>query len=293
MLKNSHGIITFNTDIIMEKNDVKVNECYNLRQNQINLCRVIALKEISENIFVIYENIDSNTYDIISIDEFNKMRLEAINSDEFDLDKELRKVNPVRALTSGMITKDYIDRKVYITNSEADVKEWVIADVNHDGTKGTVDLFPVEVLKTDMQFDPVSQLYGISDLRSWLNGKFYNGFSDEVRDAITYQQTLSNGEILLDKVKCPSLTELGINCNRYLIKEGSIYPIFGNKTKCDANELSIFKDKNKNSTRYWTRSRNTNYSTGVWGVYYNGYCNATGYYCNSYAVVACIRFKKS
>ena len=202
---NNHNIITFDTDI-MEKNGIKVNGCYDLRLQQINSCKVITLKEINGETFVAYENIDRNTYDIVSIDEFNKMRSGETSGDGFDLDKELAKVNPVRALTSGKITKDCIGRMVRLTNSEADTDEWIIANVNHDGTEGAVDLFPAKVLKTDMQFDTTSQLYSLSDLRSWLNDDLYHGFATEVQNAIVDQQILSNGEILEDKVKCPSLT---------------------------------------------------------------------------------------
>lgn len=289
MSKNNHGIITFDTDI-MEKNDIKVNECYDLRLQQINLCRVIAFKEINGDTFVVYENIDRNTYDIVSIDKFNKMRSGEISSDEFDIDKELEKVNPVRALTSGKITKDYIGRMVRLTNSEADTEEWIIADVNHNSTEGTVDLFPAKILKTNMQFSTASQLYSLSDLRDWLNDKFYNGFTEDVRNAIVDQQFLSNGEILKDKVKCPSLIELGIKYD-YLIKEGSIYPIFGDEVKYNVNKSSIFKNNNGNGVHYWTRSRYTGNSNRVWIVYYSGYCGGFGY-SNYNAVVACIRFGK-
>lgn len=290
MPKIIYNGVAFNTDI-MEKDGVKINEHYDLQSQQINSCRVIMLKEIDGETFVAYENIDRNICDIVSIDEFNKMRSGETSSDEFDLDKELGKVNPVRALTSGKITKDYIGRMVRLTNSEVDTEEWIIANVNHDSTEGTVDLFPAKVLKTDMQFDTTSQLYSLSDLRYWLNDEFYNGFTEEIRNAIVDQQILSNGEILEDKVKCPSLTELGISYD-YLINEGSMYPIFGDEIKYGVNISSIFKDKNGNSMRYWTRSRRTNYSYYVWFVNNNGYCLYNN--CNySGAVVACIRFKKS
>ena len=49
-------------------------------------------------------------------------------------------MNPVKALTSGKITKNDIGKTVYISNSNMICQEWVIADINHDDTEGTVDL---------------------------------------------------------------------------------------------------------------------------------------------------------
>lgn len=213
-------------------------------------------------------------------------------TDEFDLDEELKKVNPIKALKSGKITKDYIGRIVHITNSNSPCQEWKIADVNHDGTTGTVDLFPVCFLNEDrIKFDSSSQNYGSSDLRSWLNCEFYDGFTDEVKEAMVKQTFMSNGEILKDKVKCPSLVELGLGlrCDGRSIDEGSMYPIFGDAI-IRPNKAAIYKAKDDGETySYHTRSRYIGNSNYVWNVGNNGYCGSD-YYSYSYYVVACIRF---
>ena len=166
--------------------------------------------------------------------------------------------------------------------------------MNHDGTTGTVDLFPKYLLENITRvFDNNTQYYKNSSLRTWLTTTFYNGFTTEVQNAIKVQSFPSNGETLNDKVKCPSLNEVG--CNKiyesYVIAEGTIYPIFGTQ-QLRPNNLAIYKCTSGDTMNYWTRSRYTDNSSGVWIVNYDGYCSSHNFH-NSIAVVACIRFKKS
>ena len=168
--------------------------------------------------------------------------------------------------------------------------------MNHDGTTGTVDLFPKYLLEnTTRIFDINTQYYKNSylSLRTWLTTTFYNGFTTEVQNAIKVQSFPSNGETLNDKVKCPSLNEIGCrdsSVTPYCIEEGTIYPIFGTQ-QLRPNNLAIYKYTSGNTMHYWTRSRNTGNSHGVWYVDNSGYCNNLDYgYGRSLAVVACIRF---
>ena len=217
--------------------------------------------------------------------------------ESFNLDTDLGNVNPVKALTSGKITSDYIGKTVYLSNSAADCQEWRIADVNHDSTVGTVDLFPKFTIGSSVFRDTSSgnpkngEYYKSSTLRTWLNGDFYNGFTDEIKNAMKIQSFPSNYETLSDKVKCPSLNEVGCTASsktyqKYIISEGVIYPIFGTGVLFP-NTLAVFMRTDGATVHYWTRSRHT--APGSWyvdgqGCSYNYSYNSTCY------VVACIRF---
>lgn len=214
-----------------------------------------------------------------------------IYSSKIDIDKELANANPVKALTSGQFTTADIGKTVYLSNSAITCQEWRIADVNHDSTTGTVDLFPKYTLANDTRvFDNSTQIYANSSLRTYLTGTVYNGFTSEVQSALKVQNFPSNGITLSDKVKCPSLNEVG--CNKgyesYVIAEGTIYPIFGTQ-QLRPNNLAIYKTPAGNTCWYWTRSRYTGNSYSVWSVSYNGNCSNFNY-SSSGCVVACLRF---
>ena len=215
--------------------------------------------------------------------------------ESFNLDTDLGNVNPVKALTSGKITSDYIGKTVYLSNSAADCQEWRIADVNHDGTYGTVDLFPKYVLQnTARAFDSSTQYYKKSSLRTWLNGDFYNGFTNEIKNAMKVQNFPSNEETLSDKVKCPSLNEVG--CNDSMSNctvEGAIYPIFGTQQLRPNNLAKFIKANGGAIYNLWTRSRYTYPGEGdrVWTVANDGRCySSITIRNNGCSVIACIRF---
>ena len=219
----------------------------------------------------------------------------------FNLDNELANVNPVKALTSGKITKNDIGKTVYLSNTCTSNQEWRIADINHDNTTGTVDLFPKYIIDNNVRavkFHENSQYYKKSDLRTYLNDTIYNGFTDEVKNAMKVQNFPSNGETLSDKVKCPSVDELGLNyrSNRNVIVEGTIYPIFGTQQlQSGTNSLAIFELYNSASTnadcQYWTRSRyyiSNDTSSDVFEAK-SGFARYRS--CSAYSYpVACIRF---
>ena len=192
--------------------------------------------------------------------------------ESFNLDKELTQVNPVAALTSGKIRKSDIGKTVYLSNSfNAACQEWQIADINRDGTIGTVDLVSKYVLHDGSMWsfdDDGSSIitYRSSKARKTVND-FYNYFTDQVKNAIKTQQVVSNGSYYEDKVRMPSLTEVGCRCysngttngiDNYMPAEGTIYPIFGN-TQVWKNSLAI---RNKSGvyngyagpTSYWVRT---------------------------------------
>lgn len=225
--------------------------------------------------------------------------LNQVYSSRINIDQEIANANPVKALTSGQFTTADIGKTVYLSNSAVTCQEWRVADVNHDGTSGTVDLFPKYTLTTEyMVFSNSSQYYANSNIRTWLNGTVLGGFTAEIQSAMKVQNFPSNGATLSDKVKCPSLDEVG--CHNasaitsdyggdYVIAEGTIYPIFGTQQLRPNSSAIYSRPNNGGTTWYWTRSRYTNSSYYVWYVNSNGYCDGNGYI-SSYDVVACIRF---
>ena len=136
-------------------------------------------------------------------------------------------------------------------------QEWKIEDINHDGTSGTVDLFPKYVFsadrytQTNVVFNSANNSnYAASNLRAWLNSTIYNGFADEVKTAMKVQAVASNGTILYDKIKCPSATELGIVSDSYpIVAEGTAYP-FGRGSYW----TRIYYTASMAACSYWTRS---------------------------------------
>ena len=165
----------------------------------------------------------------------------------FNLDKEITKVNPIKALISGKFTKDYIGKTIYLSNSASSCQEWLIADIDHDGTNGTVDLFPKYVLCSTERLQGGTSLYylQIKPMLNILNRTIYNGFTSEIKSAMLdiptpyYAYYVSGGsnpvvQYINHKIKIPSCPELGIQAwsteNSSLAVyyiNNNIYPLFG------------------------------------------------------------------
>ena len=202
--------------------------------------------------------------------------------------QELSKPDPVEILTSGKITKDYIGFPVTLTNTVAQCQEWVIADINHDDTSGTVDLFP-KYLLTVAGSVLGNKNYALSSLRAYINSTLYNGFNSEIKDAMINQEFAVNGIVYSDKIKCPSLDEIGCSiADTGCIADGTIYPIFGDEylvtNSLAAYRLNYFGDNRS----YWTRSYSIN---SAHGVNKNGRAYPYGYNEEKY-IVGIIRFGK-
>ena len=247
-----------------------------------------------------------------------------VYSSKVDIDKELTKVNPIKALASGLFTTADIGKTVYLSNSLTVCQEWRIAGINHDGTSGTVDLISkYTLLGVGNEITYVSTYnnsytrYEDSNVRSKLLS-IYNGFSSEIQNASvdTTTQTSSwnsNGggyiySVIHDKIKAPSCTELGVATDYYpSLSEGSAYEIFGGKISTTysngrCNPLAIMRSityknnaddpyiSNRWAVRYWTRTYYT------WCMSTNGESQSmnnnsiTG--SSKYDIVAIIRFGK-
>ena len=202
----------------------------------------------------------------------------------------MTKVNPVKALTSGQFTTADIGKTVYISNSVAATQEWRIADVNYDSTTGTVDLFPKYILtNTGIGFG-AGNYYKGSSLRTWLNGELYGGFVEEIKNAMKVQSIESGTDILNDKVKCPSLMELGLHFHinsSSKDKYGQIYPLFGTE-QLSRNVLAVYKTIDDAPVIFWSRTYYYGGSCQTYGVY-NGVITDNSYANKQRYIVACIR----
>ena len=212
----------------------------------------------------------------------------------FNIDEELGKVNPVALLTSGKITSNDIGKTVYLSNSRVKCQEWIIADINHDGTSGTVDLFSKYLLGSKSHYKTNNNSYYIeSDLDNYLELDVYSGFATEVRNALNNMTVeLYNNTTIQRHIVAPSLLEVGNDCtdNIYQSYSGTLYPIFS--PACNPNPKSIFSmpDGSQND-QYWTRTRYDYANVCI--IDYKGECSDWG--CDSSYmahVVARIRFTK-
>ena len=188
-----------------------------------------------------------------------------------DVDRGLTKVNPIRTLKSGKFTKDDIGKTVYLSNSSSQCQEWVIADVNHDDEDGSVDLFPKYVLvETVPDITYGTQItYFTTKLRRYLNDIFIYGFTDDVRNSLSYLEykyvnTTSKKDVTMsDKIKPPTQLEVGVYSSGYSSLEkyypSKIYPYFGS-TAINTNTKAIVKNISNTPVAYCLRTMNSSYS---------------------------------
>lgn len=180
-----------------------------------------------------------------------------------------------------------IGKIIFLENKETVCNEWIIAGVDNDGAY----LIPrcVISLEGGIRFGDTNR-YKDSELRSWLNNEFYNGFSDIIKPSIKTDFVETNGEMLGSKVKCLSVYELGFIIRGgfgidYPLFEGNPLPIFCNNMSV-GNPLDCNRIDSRNVT-YWTRSR-CDGDSHVMCVNPNGELAVMD--CNAHnAVVACIK----
>ena len=122
---------------------------------------------------------------------------------------------------------------MYLSNSVSNCQEWRIAGINHDNTSGTIDLISKYAVKTNIAWN--STAFINSNVRKWLNGDMLGGFDSSIRDIMKYikydgsSSTTYKADSMQDKIKCPSIYELGFNTGgigQYYPPLGSPYPVF-------------------------------------------------------------------
>lgn len=207
--------------------------------------------------------------------------------DMFDENHIATEANFIQLLKHGVYDSKYIGYKVQLSNSaQYNNGTWIIADVNHDsantGQTNCYDLISVDCINPGSSFGS-SQNWRNSNMRTWLNGTFYNGLSSDIKSRIINIKYNSQGTWYNDdKIIMPSCTELNYS-NSYAEIEGIAYPIFTNNNSRIKNQFGT------TSTYYWwTRSRSTHYSSYVWRVGTDGSLSYS-YYTDSRYVVPTLR----
>ena len=185
---------------------------------------------------------------------------------------------------------------MYLSNSAIKCQEWVIADVNHDGTSGTVDLFSKTLLHGPNDgginfsyYGSETNIYNGSKLDDYAESTVYNGFATEVRNALNYMNVASNGETIQRHVVVPSFTEFGGG----IIEEGTVYSMYNaySESRGGTPVWIPFADGGYyDNAHYWTRSK---YNGGVAFARFNDrFSDGDKFYLNISTVVR-IRFAKA
>lgn len=162
--------------------------------------------------------------------------------------------------------------EITLPNSLGTTNVWVVADVNHDNTTGTVDLVAKNLIQ-DSTTNAYSTnggiwgptfIYSNSTIRNWLINTYITGFSSAIQSALktmnvdNVDDTGSNIKTTKDKIKLLSCTELRFNPSSMMpsTAEGSAYPIFSYGTGSAANTKRVkYKADGTTASWYWTRTR--------------------------------------
>ena len=119
---------------------------------------------------------------------------------------------------------------VSLQNTQTTTELWVVADRNHDGVYGTVDLVPYNSGIVIKDFDDSNSPYPTSDIRTWLITTFKSGFSTDIQNILKPMSVYTNtttGNTTSDKVKLLSALEVHLTSETEgLNKEGASYPLF-------------------------------------------------------------------
>ena len=177
-----------------------------------------------------------------------------------------------------------------ITLSNTYCSTYEVIGVNHDGTSGTVDIM-AHTQVGNQQFGS-SQVYSSSSIRTWINGTYFNAFSDNIRNAAKTMSVVTNGSATAnDKVKLLSMTEIGATNTYAPTGEGSLYTgVFTPNPSSTATTNRWRVAGTYGNTRYyWLRSRSTYGTTDVWYVRSDGNCNRTSH-TGTFGVLPVLRF---
>lgn len=227
---------------------------------------------------------------------------------------------------AGISLSDYRNKlvgKIVTLNNSADTRtylpgQYIIADINHQDmyqystsyTLNTIDLIATNSVIANRTFSNTSPLgqWSTSDIRTWLNGDFKNGFDTEIK-ALMSQMIVESyygtgnqvGGITdaannntTDYVKLLSYTEL--NCSTFhqfmSAREGTPYSDIFTSGTYNSSNTSRVKGSNTSSSgnQWWTRSINSADTADAYYVKTEGNMGGDhGYY--SYGVVPVLRLK--
>lgn len=160
--------------------------------------------------------------------------------ESFNVDRELTKIDPVDILQSGKITKKDIGKTVYLSNSVITCQEWQIADVDHAGISGTVDLISKYCIGDDTvnggnyylgyryMYDSVLSSGSFLELRSdigpspnWIFSKFSTSVQNALEDID--KRTINGKNAGGYKMKIPTAMNLGFTKSSYIHNKNTYY----------------------------------------------------------------------
>jgi hypothetical protein len=176
----------------------------------------------------------------------------------------------IQLLQHGVYDSKYIGYKVQLGNSvDYNNGLWVIADVNHDsentGQTDCYDLISENCFHYGV-FNSSNNKWRSSNVRTWLNDTFYNGFSSNLKNRLMNPKYKTQSIWYTDDyVIIPSYKEVNGGTSTAQDNEGVAYPIF-------TDNASRIKYQSGTSTAkgWWIRSRYTSSSGSVWNVNSNG-----------------------
>lgn len=204
------------------------------------------------------------------------------NDDEFTQDEF------IAACGLGLQSQMKIGAIIHLNNTLCNT--YRIIGVNHDNTTGTIDVMPTTQV-ANMQFSNNNQYWANSLIRTWINGEFLMYFDQDVQDLMKVMDVVTSGSTLKDKAKLLSWKELGLTSSYMDSSDGgtqySVFTAGAYDTKI--TDRWIPAGTNGNSSAYWMRSRDANYSGRVWYVSSDGSCgydDCTG----TYGVAPVLRF---
>ncbi len=131
----------------------------------------------------------------------------------------------LKILNNGWYYRIFVGSEVQLNNSTATTNIYQIIDMNHDNTNNTFDLMSKYTVKDNVTFGQNQYYNNASSPRVWLNGDYYNGFSTDIKNHMQTMAVAWNNTTLNDKVKLPSVTELGLPTSTKYSLEGNIYNI--------------------------------------------------------------------
>lgn len=213
----------------------------------------------------------------------------------------LSEVEFLKIVKFGRQSELNIGTIITLPNGRGTTNQWLVADVNHDDTTGTVDLVSRRLIRdktseaytTNNSYWGSSQLYADSTIRNWLTETYINGFSTAIQNVLKTMNVVvsdKNGypASTNDKIKLLSLVELGYDniavSGKPSSEEGTRYPIFN--TFSDRIRYEATGDLGE----YWTRTRDTSASTYVFYIENDGSCASTVCQNTTVGIVPVIRF---
>ena len=170
-----------------------------------------------------------------------------------------------------------IGATITLNNQYCDTYE--VIGVNHDGTIGTVDIMAHTQAGYEVFSTTNTNVYKDSSARVWINGTYFNAFSDNIRNAAKTMSVVTNtanGNVTTeDKVKLLSGAEIGLTSNSFIAtNEGSLYTGVFTPGPLETAIMNRWRDKGTygSTTDIWLRTRSTYGSGNVANITYAGSC---------------------